>query len=412
MQAEAIQVSSQDEIGDLADSCNLMIASLHETGDSFNRMTENLDIMVAEVKAQSRALQQAADEMAGFAEQTSIAIGQISAVIQQMSQGAGAQSNNAQQTTQAVDQLHQGIAEVALQSTQQAGEVSRLADLSRDLQTAVHTIAGRSQEGASSAANGEEIVRSGSATILKTIEGMRSLQAQATESAEKVTKMGRHSETIGTIVETIEEIASQTNLLALNAAIEAARAGEHGKGFAVVADEVRKLAEKSAQATREIGGIVKEIRTTVAEAVASMQTSLREVDAGMDRANQSGQVLEETLSVIRKVREGVAETAGAAQKLDQLSSQMAEAMNRVSHAVDINTKSSGQMEKASDEASQWIESIASYSEESSAAIEEVGATSEELRDQAREIHERSSDLKGMSFQLDQLVERFKISSLN
>jgi methyl-accepting chemotaxis protein len=227
-------------------------------------------------------------------------------------------------------------------------------------------------------------------------------------SAARVEEMGSRSQEIGAIVETIEDIASQTNLLALNAAIEAARAGEQGKGFAVVADEVRKLAERSSRATRQIAGLVKSIRETVAEAVSAMKVSASEVEAGVTRANSAGEALENILMAVDLVFHQAEDAGVAAVKVNAGALELVEAVDAVSAVIEQNTAATEAMATNSIELNQAIENIASTSEENSAAVEEISASTEEVSAQAEEVTASAASLLGMAQELRQVVEQFKI----
>lgn len=179
-----------------------------------------------------------------------------------------------------------------------------------------------------------EVAHGGAAVVLETVASMGEIERSVARASDEVARLGKESDAIGAIIEVIHGIAEQTNLLALNAAIEAARAGEQGRGFAVVADEVRKLAEKTSHATSEIGSMIGNIQTQVQQTVITMEENRKHVQGGVELAEKAGQSLSDILASVQGISARIAHISTLAGEQQQLVGNIVGRAENIAASID------------------------------------------------------------------------------
>lgn len=265
-----------------------------KTAAAFNRFMDQLQTIIGSVK-------QATDRVAS-------ASSQLSATSVQVGKGSSTQANQANQAASAMDEMRSTVVDVARNAS----------------------------EAASFSKNANETAEKGGRVISETVNGMQRIARSVDGVASVIDSLGKSSDQIGEIVSLINDIADQTNLLALNAAIEAARAGEQGRGFAVVADEVRKLAERTAKATAEISQMIKTIQQGTQKAVVSMKQGTTEVEDGVALVNEAGKALQQIVEGSQKLTDMISQIATAAEEQSAVSANVSNSVESIAHVAKEN----------------------------------------------------------------------------
>ena len=340
--SHTLTIRQQDETGILANALTRMVKNLKEMiataeakGREAAQEAERAREAVAEAEAarqeaaeaQRRGKLDAADRIEDVVRAVNSASEELSGQVDQSRQGADLQRQHAGETATAMEEMNATVLEVA----KNASEAAQGTETARD----------KAKEGA-------EVVR-------RVVGAISDVQERATSLKANMDDLGRQAEGIGHIMNVISDIADQTNLLALNAAIEAARAGEAGRGFAVVADEVRKLAEKTMTATSEVGDVVRAIQSGAKSSIDGVEGASRAVDQATELASLSGRVLEEIVAIVESSSDQVRSIATA-------SEQQSAASEEINRAVDDINRISGDTAEAMAQASRAVEDLAAQAE--------------------------------------------------
>jgi len=328
---------SEDEIGQL--------------GSGFQEMRRNLRELTSKMLFQSEQVAASSEELTASAEQSAQAANQVAISITEVAQGTNNQIQAVEQTMAVVEQISAAIEQTAATSNEVAA-------------MAVETT---------------EAVKGGQQAVNKAVLQMGNVGKGSAALQVTVDKLADSSKQIGQIVSVISGIAAQTNLLALNAAIEAARAGEAGRGFAVVADEVRKLAEQSATAAKEITDLVTDNTNNIDSAVTVMNSSTENIKVGIEVVTGAGQAFEDIAQQIHVMAEQVKEISAATQEVAVGSQRIVEAMKNI--------------EETSKDSAAQAETVSAATEEQSASMEEIASSSQGMARLAADMQQAVSAFK-------------------
>ena len=410
LQVERVELKSKDEIGDMANAFNEMIGQIEAIGNSTNDMVDTLNGLITRVGGTAIGVADASGQLSSAAEQAGQATQGITDVSQQVAKGAADQAESAQTTTEAMTQLAAAIDQITKSGQAQTQGIEQASTIVGQVSTAISDVASNAQAAAQGSTEASEAARTGGEMVDKTVEGMGRISSAVEEASRQIAALGAQSEEIGKIVAVIDDIAAQTNLLALNAAIEAARAGEQGRGFAVVADEVRGLAERVTEATKEIANLVENIQKGVGESIKAVEQGTNEVTEGVKLAEETGTSISAIRSAVDSVVEQIGRISASAEEVSASSGEMVKTIDGVSTLVEQNSAATEQMAANSTQVSSSIEGIASISEQNSASTQEVSASAQEMSAQVQQVVASTQNLDQMAKELQEVLGTFTVDA--
>jgi twitching motility protein PilJ len=326
-----VEIKSRDEFGVIAENCNRSATKVahamsnQQSQESLQRSITDLLNTINLVARGDLTIRGkvTSDALGNVVDSVNFMLDNFTKVLERVRKAAIDVSTSANQILEAADDMTEG-------ATQQDQEITNTSSAVEELTVSMKQVSNNAEASAEAARRALDAAEQGNRAVRDTLEGMQRIRASVQATAKKIKSLGDRSLEISEIINVINDITEQTNLLALNAAIEAARAGEAGRGFAVVADEVRKLAEHSRSATKDIAALIKAIQAETNEAVVVMEEGTREVEVGTGLADQAGKALEAISSVVRQSAELVQEISLASKQQVRGTEGVANAMQIIS----------------------------------------------------------------------------------
>jgi methyl-accepting chemotaxis protein len=379
------EIGSRDEIGDLASAFNTMAANLEKTVSKLVRSQAQLKTVVETVGSRSRTVAERVDEQRSMIDSTYHSIDQLNNGVRKITDNVEALSAASEETSSSMLEMVASIEEVSRHTDTLYNSVEDTASATGEMATSINEVdqnvdflsnfvtdtsssmvemsasiaqvesnAAKSYDLALAVADAAE---SGMKAVRETIDGMEQIRHSVSESNSVITRLGERSTAIGKILNVIEDIAEQTNLLALNAAILAASAGEHGKGFSVVAAEIRDLSERTASSTREIANLIRSVQDEVGNALRSMSAGTKLVAEGVSLSHEAGKALNNILESSTKASEMGKEIAAATREQAKGSETVTQSVGRLQELVSQINKATTQQAQGSDHIMKAVESM-------------------------------------------------------
>jgi phosphate/phosphite/phosphonate ABC transporter binding protein len=427
-----VEVKSKDEIGRFAGEIRDSLLSISSILQRVKEASKRVTRVAADVEKESRKVAEGTMTETEAINNISSSIEEMNAVISEIADGTDGLAASAEETAASMEEMVTSITQitgrtqdmsVAVEATsasieelsatikEVASNASELATAAEDTQSAILQISTSVKEVEQRAKDSamlsdkvkNEAVTFGMISIEKTIQGMQNIKSSVEKTANYIRILGGRSEEIGKILNVIDEITDQTTMLALNAAILAAQAGEHGKGFSVVADEIKELAERTSASTQEIASLIQSVQQEVSDAVAAMGEGLTSVESGF-------KVTQEAADALRKIIESSKRSSEMAAAIEHSTTEQSKATNLVSSAMERVLNMVGEIAKATTEQNKGIQLIMDATEKIRDVSTHVKTATNEQSLNSKQISQAVELVSDKSQQISRAINEQKIGS--
>ncbi len=395
--------------GDFTKNIAVSDGQLQELAIALNKLIFGMREFLRQLHANASQLGGAGGELRTTAS-TALAVIEGASVAQgQLDEGIAEQGRIVEEATTKVIALTEAISTIAASAEQQTRSLDETALAVSNMASSIEEVAAQVDSLSSISTETSRTAERGGSAIGTIVDGMHTIRTTINELGQDIRQLGNNSEQIGDIVKVIDRIAEQTNLLALNAAIEAARAGEHGRGFAVVASEIRKLADGSVQATKEIAGHITSTQTVISEVVNAMERLTERVEESTGSTNSASDALQEIVSAVLTSNNQISEISSVTRAMSANSYQVIRQIEEITKSVALNLKATQSMTRQSDEVSKAFSDISSISQQNASSVEVLTYVNKEVTEAAQRMMDKVDQMNAFAGEIDGRLGQFKVT---